>query len=128
MSLQDPTERRKVFVLNMCLLAVFLVLALGSYGWGGLDFAKATLVGCLVVAINFFVSQRIIARFITEKTLPLNLVVVYLFKLAVSILILFVAVTRLQMDPVGLMLGLSSILVSTVISTLFQSQKTKTGA
>ncbi len=117
-NIKDPTERRKVFVINLTLLSVFIILILASYGFRGLDFAKATLVGCVVVAINFFISQRLIGTLIFEKKLQASLLVAYFFKLGASVAILFVAVTELQMDIVGLMLGLSSILVSTVISTI----------
>ncbi|MCP4752173.1 MAG: hypothetical protein GY866_14850 [Proteobacteria bacterium] len=120
MSIKDPIERKRIFVLNVTLLAIFAALVLGGYWFQGLDFAKATLIGCIVVAINFFVSQRLISRLILEKTININLLVVYVFKLGISIAILFVAVTRLQMDPVGLMLGLSSIVFATVISTLLK--------
>jgi hypothetical protein len=126
MTLKDPTEKRRVFIFNLALLAVFALLTVGGWWLGGVDFAKATLVGCIVVAINFFVSQRLVTQFIAERTARLNLLIVYLFKLAVSVLILFVAVTRLQLDPVGLMLGLSSIIVATVISTLLRGKTPET--
>jgi len=118
MNIKDPTERNKVFVINATLLSVFAILTLGSYWLIGLDFAKATLIGCVVVAINFFISQRLIGKLIFEKKLQASLLIAYVFKLGVSGAILFVAVTKLQVDVVGLALGLSSILVSTVISTI----------
>lgn len=126
MSLKDPIERKRVFVLNMTLLAVFAVLVLGAYWLQGLDFAKATLIGCIIVAINFFVSQRLIAKLILGEKFQVQLLVTYFFKLIVSILILFVAVTKLKVDTVGLMLGLSSILIATVISTLLKRSPVET--
>ena len=123
MTIKDPIERRRVFVLNITLLVIFGVLILGGYWFSGLDFAKATLIGCTVVAINFFISQRLIARLIVEKKLQVNLLITYIFKLGVSILILYYAVTSLRVDSVGLMLGLSSILFATVISTLLRKTR-----
>jgi len=120
MSIKDPIERKRVFVLNITLLVIFGVLILGGYWFRGLDFAKATLIGCTVVAINFFISQRLIARLIVEKKLRVNLLITYFFKLGVSILILYYAVSTLHVDSVGLMLGLSSILLATVFSTLLR--------
>lgn len=121
MIIKDPIERKKTFVINTTLIIVFILMIVGSYWFAGVDFAKATLVGCLVVAINFFVSQRLIAKLIFEKSLQLNLLVAYIFKLTISALILFFAVTRFKVDPLGLMIGLSSILVATVISTIVGS-------
>ncbi len=118
MKIKDPTERKRVLVLNLSLVAVFVAFVLGGYWFGGLDFAKGTLVGCLVVAINFFVSQRLVGNLILEGSMRANILVAYLAKLAVSVLILFVAVVKWQLDVVGLMLGLSSILLSSLFSTL----------
>lgn len=118
MKIKDPIERKRVLVLNLSLVLIFVAFVLGGYWFGGLDFAKGTLVGCLVVAINFFVSQRLVGNLILEGSLKPNLLVAYLLKLAVSVLILFIAVVKWQMDVVGLMLGLSSILFSSLVSTL----------
>ena len=123
MSIKDPIERRRVLVLNITLLVIFAVLILGGYWFQGLDFAKATLIGCTVVAINFFISQRLIARLIIEKKLQINLLITYIFKLGISILVLYYAVTTMRVDSVGLMLGLSSILFATVISTLLRKTR-----
>ncbi len=118
MKIKDPTERKRIFVLNASLLGIFIAFIVGGYGFGGLDFAKGTLIGCLVVAINFFVSQRLVGNMILEGSLTPILLVAYLTKLAVSVVILFVAVVKWQVDVVGLMLGLSSILFSSLVSTL----------
>ena len=126
MSIKDPIERKKVFVLNMTLLAIFAVLTLGGYWFRGLDFAKATLIGCTVVAINFFVSQRLIAKLIIERKLQATLLITYIFKLGFSVLILYYAVITLRVDSIGLMLGLSSILFATVISTLLRRPRPQT--
>ncbi len=78
------------------------------------------MIGCGVVAINFFISQRLIGKLILEKKLQINLLLSYFFKLTLSIVILFLAVTRLKVDLIGLMLGLSSIFLAVVLSTLLK--------
>lgn len=121
MLIKDPTERRRTLIINTTLIIIFILMIISSYWYSGIDFAKATSVGCFIVAINFFVSQRLIARLITEKTLQISLLFAYIFKLTISALILFFAVTRLKLDPLGLMIGLSSILLAVVISAMFKS-------
>ena len=118
--MKDPIERRRLFRLNLSLMLVFAALVAGGYAAQGLDFAKATLVGCLVVAINFFLSQRLIGQLMVEKKMRAALLLSYLFKFALSVVILFFAVTRWNMDLIGLMLGLSSIFLSVVLSTFFR--------
>jgi F0F1-type ATP synthase assembly protein I len=117
MKIKDPTERKRILVLNSSLLVIFAILAAGSYWFAGVDFAKGTLLGCLVVAINFFISQRLVARLMLEKSVKPGLLIAYLLKLGLSGLILFVAVVRWQTDVVGIMLGLSSVLFSSIVST-----------
>lgn len=125
MTIKDPTERKKLFKLNASLLLIFVVLIGGGYLAQGLDFAKATLVGCIVVAINFFLSQRLLGRLLFEKKLRVVLVLSYLFKFALSMAILFFAVTRWNMDLIGLMLGLSSIFLSVVFTTFLKVEQTE---
>ncbi|MBU2510612.1 ATP synthase subunit I [bacterium] len=122
MKIKDPTDRKRLVVLNTSLLVIFALLVLGSYWFGGVDFAKGTLVGCIVVAINFFVSQRLVGNLILEKSLNPILVIAYLAKLGVSILILFIAVIKLQVDVVGVMLGLSSVLFSSIATAFVRKQ------
>lgn len=126
MKIKDPTERQRLFVLNTSLLAIFALFILGGYWYGGLDFAKGTLIGCFVVAINFFLSQRLVGNLILEKSVKPYLVVAYLGKMAISVLILFVAVIKLEVHVVGLMLGLSSILFSSIASA-FVKKRAETG-
>lgn len=120
MAIKDPIERKRLLKLNLSLLIIFAVLVGGGYAFQGLDFAKATLVGCIVVAINFFLSQRLLGQLLLEKKMRGVLVLSYIFKFALSMVILFLAVTRWDMDLIGLMLGLSSIFLSVVISPLLR--------
>ncbi len=122
MKIKDPIERRKVFVLNTALLLVFGLFVAGGYWFSGVDFAKGTLLGCVVVAINFFVSQRLVGQLMLEQSLKPGLLVIYLLKFGISGLIIFLAVTRWQIDIPGIMLGLSSILVASVATAFVRKQ------
>lgn len=126
MKIKDPIERRKVLVLNAALLTVFGVFIAGSYWFRGVDFAKGTLLGCVVVAINFFISQRLVGQLMLEQSLKPGLLFIYLLKFGISGLIIFLAVTRWQIDIPGIMLGLSSILVASV-ATAFVRKQAETG-
>ncbi len=127
MSIKDPIEKKRIFHLNLSLFAIFVALVGGGYAYGGVDFAKATLVGCVIVAINFFLSQRLLGRLLLEKKMQAALLLSYLFKFALSVGILFMAVTRWKMDVIGLMLGLSSIFLSVVLSTFFRATPEESG-
>lgn len=118
MKIKDPTEQQRLLVLNVSLIGIFAAFVAGGYWYGGVDFAKGTLVGCLIVAINFFVTQRLVGNLLTEGSAKPVLVVAYLGKLALSALILFVAVIKLELNLVGIMLGLSSVVFSAMFSAL----------
>ena len=124
MKIKDPIEKKRLMVLNASLLIVFIGFVGGSYLLSGVDLAKGTLVGCVVVAINFFLSQRLVGQLILEGSVKPLLLIAYTFKLGFSILILFVAVVKWQLDVRGLMLGLSSFLFSVVISAFLRKPAT----
>ncbi len=119
-TLSDPIERKRILYLNVVILIVFFIFPVGAYFYSGLDFAKATLIGCGVVAFNFFLSQFLIAKIVLEKQAVFRLIVWYLIKFSVSVAILFAAVVKWKVDTIGLMIGLSSVVVSTVISALLR--------
>jgi hypothetical protein len=118
MKIKDPIERKKIFVLNTSLLAIFAIFVAGGYWFGGLDFAKGTLLGCVVVAINFFVSQRLVELLVLEKSLKPGVIIAYLLKFGLSGLLIFVAVVKWGLNIPGIMLGLSSVLLASV-ATVF---------
>ncbi|MBT4290701.1 MAG: hypothetical protein HOD92_25525 [Deltaproteobacteria bacterium] len=123
-TMKDPIERKRVISLNITLVSMFIILPLGGYFFNGLDFAKATLLGCLVVAINFFVSQRLLSRVITEGKIPKIALFIYMAKLGVSGLIIYLAIDN-DFDAWGLMIGLSSIFIAIMISSLFRGQSSQ---
>ena len=119
MKLKDPIEQRRFITLNVTVGAMFVLLPLGGYLLKDLDFAKGTLIGCAVVAVNFFISQRFLGRVIVEKRLPLSMLFMYLGKLGLSGFVIYKAI-QYQVDSWGLMFGLSSIFLATMIASLLR--------
>jgi hypothetical protein len=76
------------------------------------------LLGCVVVAINFFVSQRLVELLVLEKSLKPGVIIAYLLKFGLSGLLIFVAVVKWGLNIPGIMLGLSSVLLASV-ATVF---------
>ena len=122
MKIKDPIEKKRFIILNVVTAAILMLFPAGGYLYGGLDFAKSTLIGCSIVAINFFVSEYILAKIILEKQPTIRLLSWYLAKLGASVVILFLAVNKWNADVVGLMLGLSSMFVSAMISSALKPQ------
>ena len=119
MKIKDPLEQKRLTVINLTVLCVFAAISLGGYLWMGLDFAKATLLGCAVVAVNFFVSQRLLGKVLLDKKVPPGMLLLYLGKLGIPGLVIYLAVSS-GMDPWGLMLGLSSVVIASLVSSLLR--------
>ena len=112
----DPGDRRRLRRINATLLVILLAFPLGGYALAGLDFAIATLIGSMVVALNFWVTQRILIRLVREGRLRGIHLAGFMAKLAGSVLVLWWAVVHYKADVYGLMLGLSSVLLTTLVS------------
>lgn len=116
----DELEKKRVQIINYSFFGVFAVLTAGGFLIGGLDFAVGVLLGCLLVAINFFSTQKLAKKLLLEKAAQPWMILAYILKFGISIGLLFLAVTRLEIHVVGLMVGLSSIIIATVISTILR--------
>lgn len=116
----DELEKKRVQIINYTTFGVFAVMVAGGFFLGGLDFGKGVLLGCVLVAINFFSTQKLIQKLLLEKAAQPWMILAYILKFGLSIGILFLAVTRLDVHVVGLMVGLSSIIIATVISTILR--------
>ncbi|OGH00089.1 MAG: hypothetical protein A2600_00260 [Candidatus Lambdaproteobacteria bacterium RIFOXYD1_FULL_56_27] len=112
----DPTPKtteknHTLRTLNRGLLGLFfLVTALGGLAFG-LDFAKGALVGCIVVAINFYLSQFLMARLFFSGHAKAPVLVMYLLKFGLSMGLLWIAMTHFNADLWGIMAGLSTLFV-----------------
>ncbi len=86
-------------------------------GWalGGLDFTTAVLVAYLVVLLNVFWTKNLV-RTILFAGKPKGLFTFfYLFKFCLTAVILIVAIMRFQLDPLGVLLGLSALMLATML-------------
>ena len=116
--LKDPVEQARLSRLYRTFFLVGPALIGIAYGVWGLDLAKGALVGCLVVGLNLFISQRFAAKVIFEKSGISFALFIYIFKLGISILVLYIAINRFHMELLGIMLGLSSVVLAIFISSL----------
>ncbi len=116
--LKDPIEQARLSRLYRTFYLVLPLLIGVAYGVWGLDFAKGALIGCLVVGMNLYISHRFAAKVIFEKSGVPFALFVYVFKLGLSILLLYIAINRFHVDLLGILLGLSSMVLAIFISSL----------
>ena len=119
--LKDPLEKKRLSWLNITAVILFLSFPVLSYFYRGIDFAIGTFIGSSIVALNFFLSQRLIGKIIEQKTFSLAVIVSYFVKFGVSVLVVYLAVVKYEIDSIGIMVGLSAIVVSTLLSTFLRT-------
>jgi hypothetical protein len=89
------------------------------------DFARGIIFGGLIVTVNFHLLYRTLKRAFTPSQMVSHHVVLakYYVRFAVSGVILFFLVSKHIVNPLGLFVGLSVVVVSIVLATIFELTK-----
>ena len=110
--------RRAIEFRNLLILAS-VVLAIVSLLFG-LDFLLGSLLGSAIVGLNFHWTVRFVLNMLEERKLRPLYLMIYGAKFIVSMMILYVAIVQLDISAVGIMLGLSNILLAATAYALIQ--------
>ena len=130
---QDPTKTEPPPLGPELMRGFYRLLAMlgpvligGGYLWGGLDFAGATLLGFLVVSANVVWTKNLAESILLEQKRGKGWVLLtYTTKFGITAAILFYALVKLEMDPLGILLGRTGVVVATLLMGLGGSQKRK---
>jgi len=110
---RKATEFRNLLILTSGILAVVSLLF-------GLDFLLGSLLGSAIVGLNFHWTVRFVLNMLEERRLQSLYLIVYGAKFIVSMMVLYVAIVQLDIHAVGIMLGLSNILLAATAYALIQ--------
>ncbi|MEK9700993.1 MAG: ATP synthase subunit I [Deltaproteobacteria bacterium] len=110
---RKATEFRNLLILTSGALAAFSLLF-------GLDFLLGSLLGSAIVGLNFHWTVRFVLNMLEERRLQSLYLIVYGAKFIVSMMVLYVAIVQLDIHAVGIMLGLSNILLAATAYALIQ--------
>lgn len=107
---------------NWFLFVVVSLLALINLP---VDFALGVISGGLIVTINFHLLSRTLKKSFTPKKLSTHNVVLakYYIRFIISGLIIFVLMSNHIVDPLGLIIGLSVVVVSITVATMCELTK-----
>lgn len=126
----DP-ERQKVIAAQQAALRRFtwmlvasgvLLVAFGVL-WRGLDFGVPVLLGFGVVLLNFFWTKRAVKSVLYGGQSRGLLTLSFLVKFGITAAVLFFLILRLHVDGVGVLIGLSSMIVASALFTLSPGTK-----
>lgn len=106
----QPSLRR----YTLWLLAASAVVSVAGYGWGGVDFAKAVLLGVAVVLLNFFWTKRTVRSVLFAGQPKALLLLSFLVKFGATGAVLYYAILRLEVSALGVLVGLSTVLLASV--------------
>ncbi len=106
------TRSNPLTVFAWLLAAVSLLLVGGSYFWWGIDFAAGVLLGSGIVGLNFWWTRRVISKALRDDSPKAILWISFLSKFGVTIAILFLAILRLGIDPLGILVGVSALVIT----------------
>ncbi len=87
-----------------------------------LDFAWGIIAGGLIVTINFHLLYRTLKNALTPPYLASHHVVLakYYLRFMASGLVIFVLISQRWVNPIGLFIGLSVVVVSIMLATLLE--------
>ena len=107
---QKPLGGLRLFL--WLLLLVSAVLVAGAYLLRGIDFSLGVLLGSVIVVLNYIWSIRVFSRILGETPPKARLGVSWVLKFGVTALVLYVAVVRLGIQPVGIIVGVSAVVIT----------------
>ena len=110
---RKATEFRNLLILASVVLAIVSLLF-------GLDFLLGSLLGSAIVGLNFHWTVRFVLNMLEERKLRPLYLLIYGAKFIVSMMVLYVAIVQLDISAVGIMLGLSNILLAATAYALIQ--------
>jgi hypothetical protein len=111
----SAARRRVLKTMFLLLGAVTVALTGGAWAWAGLDTAEGVLLGCAIVAFNLLGTAHFVGAVLAERRFKGRLIASLTVKLGLTLVVLYIAVSRWGMSPVGIVIGLSSMLIVSLL-------------
>jgi hypothetical protein len=117
-------ERILKFVTRANWILFFIFSSLG-FLLAAPDFAKGVLFGGLIVTINFHMLSKTLKNALTPPHLASHNMVLakYYLRFLVSGIVLFILIAGHFVHPLGLFIGLSVVVASIVLATLYEVKR-----
>ena len=96
------------------LLIISIILVAGTAIFQ-LDLMPAVMLGCTVIGFNYYWTVKFVQKLLLERKLFALDLLFILTKFAISVIVLFGALTYLKLPPMGLLIGLSNVALAAII-------------
>ena len=116
------TQNRLINFIRRSNWVLFAVTSVAGFIFAPVNFALGILCGGLIVTLNFHMLSRTLKRALTPPNLASHNVVLakYYIRFIISGIIIFVLIAGRVVNPLGLILGLSVVVASIMLATLFE--------
>ena len=95
-------------------LGISIILVAGTAIFQ-LDLIPAVMLGCAVIGFNYYWTVKFVQKLLLERKLFALDLLFILTKFAISVIVLFGALTYLKLPPMGLLIGLSNVALAAII-------------
>ena len=110
---------------------ILMILGLASFFFMSSGFTLGVILGGLLIIANFSLLQHTVRRvFSPESAMKAKksvMILKYYFRLAIMGIIIYILITRELVNPVGLTIGLSIIVISIIYLGIRAAWKTSSG-
>ena len=96
------------------LLGISIILVAGTAIFQ-LDLMPPVMLGCAVIGFNYYWTVKFVQKLLLERKLFALDLLFILTKLAISVIVLFGALTYLELPPIGLLIGLSNVALAAIV-------------
>ncbi len=110
-----PTVLRSPRRLYGLLAAISTVLIVLAWLLGGLDMAEGALLGCVLVGVNLLGTVAFIRMVLRDGRYKALLFVSFIAKFGGTMVVLYLAIVRYGLSAVGILIGLSSMLLASLL-------------
>ncbi len=121
----SPVQDSIVAFINKTNWIVFCFINICGFGFMPLDFAMGVLSGGLIVTINFFFLAKTLKQAFTPPYISTHNVVItkYYIRFIISGVIIFLLIAGDVVNPIGLIVGLSVVVISIFCATIREVKK-----
>ncbi len=118
-------QQRLVKFVTRANWILFFITSIVGIGLLPPDFAKGIISGGLIVTINFHLLYRTLKKAFKPSRLTSHNVVLakYYVRFLISGIIIFLLISGHYVDPLGLFIGLSVVVVSIILATMCELTK-----
>ena len=110
---QSSHIKQADFFQNL-LLCISIILVAGTAIFQ-LDLIPSVMLGCAVIGFNYYWTVKVGQKLLLERKLFALDLLFILTKFAISVIVLFGALTYLKLPPMGLLIGLSNVVLAAIM-------------